>query len=166
MNENLIIPNSINEKLIEIENNPLYWAEYSLSDLPDYPIHCRKIVVSGFNIPDLENENDKKIYITIKQILTNKETGVDFKKNNAPIYTIFSSDSSDLMDEENKIILVDKHILDIEGNFLEIEKSTIKTPAIEYFKYNIINRKIHIIDIFRKYLEYFAVNKKEELDKI
>lgn len=166
MNENLIIPEPIQEVLTEINNCPRYWAEHPLEDLPDYPLHNRKIVVSGFNYPDLEAENDQKLHITVKQVLTNKETGIVFKKSNAPIWTIYADTWSYLRNQNFQLIEVDKQLFDEEGNTAGTEKSNIKVPTINYMKYILFNRQAHLVDLFGQYLSDFAIAKKTELNQI
>lgn len=166
MNENLIIPEAIQGILNDIKNCPKYWAEHPLADLPDYPLHNRKIVVSGFNFPDLEADNDQRIYITIKQILTNKETGLPFKKANAPIWTIYADTWSYLRNQNFQLIEVDKQLFDEEGNPNGTEKSNIKVPTIDYMKYILFNRQAHFVELFQMYLKDFAIAKESELKQI
>lgn len=99
--ENLIIPEPYKAILQAIENVPYFWAEHPLADHPDLPQFNRKLVVSGFNSPDLMDQNDERLYISIRQILSNKETGKIFKIFSAPAWEIMPNTWSYFRDPAN-----------------------------------------------------------------
>lgn len=165
--ENLIIPQEIQNRLEEINNVPYYWASINLPEHEDLPNFNRKLVVSGFNSPDLEVNQDERFFITVKQIFINKETGKIFKVFNAPQWEIYAHTWSYLRNQQFQVIEVDKQILDDEtGEVLSTEKSKIKVSTIKYFKTLLKNREAHLVDLFNAYMGDFANAKMEELNKL
>ena len=169
MSEKLIIPDPYKPILEAIDKAPYFWAEYPLPDHPDLPQFNRKLVVSGFNSPDLMDQNDERLYISIRQILTNKETGKIFKIFNAPVWEIMSNTWSYFRDPSNPMALVQvtKNIVDDEsGETVSSEKSYIKVNTIKYLKLLLHSRKAHLVDLFALYLKDFATAKMSDLDKL
>lgn len=165
--ENLIIPTEIQNRLEEINSTPYYWASINLPEHEDLPNFNRKLVVSGFNSPDLEVNNDERFFITVKQIFINKETGKIFKIFNAPQWEIFAHTWSYLRNSQFQVIEVDKQILDDEtGEVLSTEKSKIKVSTIKYFKTLLKNREAHLVDLFNAYMGDFAAVKMDELNRL
>ena len=165
--ENYILTPEIEARLQEINNTPYYWASIDLPEHEDLPNFNRKLVVSGFNSPDLEVNQDERFFITVKQIFINKETGKIFKVFNAPQWEIYAHTWSYLRNSQFQVIEVDKQILDDEtGEVLSTEKSKIKVSTIKYLKWLLLNRKAHLVDLFNLYLGDFANAKIEELNKL
>ena len=165
--ENYILTPAIEARLQEINSTPYYWASINLPEHEDLPNFNRKLVVSGFNSPDLEVNNDERFFITVKQIFINKETGNIFKIFNAPQWEIYAHTWSYLRNEQFQVIEVDKQILDDEtGEVLSTEKSKIQVSTIKYLKWLLLNRKAHLVDLFNLHLSDFAAAKIEELNKL
>ncbi|PIF44288.1 hypothetical protein CLU96_1229 [Chryseobacterium sp. 52] len=167
MKEILNIVSPYKEILQEIESTPYHWASYPLPEHPDLPQFNRKLIITGFNCPDLENQNDMRLYITVKQIYTNKETGKIFTSKELPTWTIYADTWSFVrnVNDYTKLVEVDKKTLDDDGAVIKTEKSYIKVGTIPYIKYLLLNKKIHLIDLFSLYLANFAESMKSELDK-
>lgn len=169
MSEKIIIPEPYKAILQAIENVPYFWAEHPLADHPDLPQFNRKIVVSGFNSPDLEEEQDERLYITVKQIFTHKDTGKVFKSFKAPLWEILADTWSYFRDpaDPTKLVQVDKQIIDDEdGSVISTEKTYIQLSTIKYLKFLLHQKKAHLVDLFEMYLKDFAAAKKEDLDKL
>lgn len=168
MKEVLVIPSPYKEMMQEISKIGYYWAELPLVEHPILTQFNRKLVISGFNSPDLENEQDKRLYITIKQIFTDKNTGKVFLVKNAPMWIIYADSWSYVrnINDASKYVEVDKQTFDDEGNLVKTEKVRLQANTIDYLKYQVINKKAHLIDLFSTYLNDFAVAFKDELDKL
>lgn len=168
MNENLIIPENVQQILTAIESVQKFWAEYPLQDHADLPQFNRKIVVSGFNLPDLTEENNQKLEITVRQLFINKESGSVFINKRQPIWTISTDTWSYMRNPENasQLIEVDKQIFDEEGNPDGTEKSNIKVSTIDYMKFLLFNKYAHLTDLFSMYLKDFAIAKETELNQL
>ena len=165
--ENLILTPTIEARLQEINNTQYYWASINLPEHEDLPNFNRKLVVSGFNSPDLEVNQDERFFITVKQIFINKETGKIFKVFNAPQWEIFAHTWSYLRNSQFQVIEVDKQILDDEtGEVMSTEKSKIKVSTIKYFKTLLKNREAHLVDLFNAYMGDFANAKMDELNRL
>ena len=164
--ENLILTPAIEARLQEINNTPYYWASINLPEHADLPNFNRKLVVSGFNSPDLEVNQDERFFITVKQIFINKETGKIFKVFNAPQWEIYAHTWSYLRNEQFQVIEVDKQIFDENNELISTEKSKIQVSTIKYLKWLLLNRKAHLVDLFNLYMGDFANAKLEELNKL
>ena len=164
--ENLILTPVIEARLQEINNTPYYWESINLPEHADLPNFNRKLVVSGFNSPDLEVNQDECFFITVKQIFINKETGKIFKIFNAPQWEIFAHTWSYLRNEQFQVIEVDKQIFDENNELISTEKSKIQVSTIKYLKWLLLNRKAHLVDLFNLYMGDFANAKLEELNKL
>ncbi len=166
MAEKLVIPEPYQLLLIDIQNIHYYWASINLPEHEDLPNFNRKLVVSGFNSPDLEVNQDERFFITVKQIFINKETGKIFKIFNAPQWEIYAHTWSYLRNEQFQVIEVDKQIFDENNELISTEKSKIQVSTIKYLKWLLLNRKAHLVDLFNLYLSDFAAAKIEELNKL
>lgn len=169
MIEKIIILSPYKELMQEIESIPYYWAEQPIEDHPLLPQFNRKLVISGFNSPDLENERDKRLYITIKQIFTDKSTGKVYMMKNAPLWTVYAHTWSyvrNISDPTKLAPEVEKQTLNDEGEIVKTEKVKLTTGTIDYLKYHLLNRKAHLIDLFYMYLLDFYNSQKEELNKL
>ena len=164
--ENLILTPVIEARLQEINSTPYYWASINLPEHADLPNFNRKLVVSGFNSPDLESNQDERFFITVKQIFINKETGKIFKVFNAPQWEIYAHTWSYLRNEQFQVIEVDKQIFDENNELISTEISKIQVSTIKYLKWLLLNRKAHLVDLFNLYMGDFANAKLEELNKL
>ncbi len=164
--ENYILTPVTESRLQEINSTPYYWASINLPEHEDLPNFNRKLVVSGFNSPDLEVNNDERFFITVKQIFINKETGKIFKIFNAPQWEIYAHTWSYLRNEQFQVIEVDKQIFDENNELISTEKSKMQVSTIKYLKWLLLNRKAHLVDLFNLYMGDFANAKLEELNKL
>ena len=164
--ENYILTPEIEARIQEINNTPYYWASIDLPEHEDLPNFNRKLVVTGFNSPDLEVNQDERFFITVKQIFINKETGKIFKVFNAPQWEIYAHTWSYLRNEQFQVIEVDKQILDENNELISTEKSKIQVSTIKYLKWLLLNRKAHLVDLFNLYLGDFANAKMDELNRL
>lgn len=165
--ENYILTPEIEARLQEINSTPYYWASINLPEHADLPNFHRKLVVSGFNSPDLEVNQDERFFITVKQIFINKQNGKVFKIFQAPVWEIYAHTWSYLRNEQFQVIEVDKQILDDNtGEIISTEKSKIQVSTIKYLKWLLLNRKAHLVDLFQMYLGAFAESKIDELNKL
>ena len=164
--ENLILTPSIEARLQEINNTPYYWASINLPEHEDLPNFNRKLVVSGFNSPDLEVNQDERFFITVKQIFINKETGKIFKVFNAPQWEIYAHTWSYLRNEQFQVIEVDKQIFNENHELISTEKSKIQVSTIKYLKWLLLNKKAHLVDLFNIYMSDFVTAKIDELNKL
>ena len=166
--EKLQIPKVLEPILQAINGVPYYWAEMPLEDLSELPQFNRKIVVSGFNSPDLEDENDERIYITIKQLFINKETGKIFMTRKQKPWEILSSLKSIFPNpaDATKPVFVNENTLDDEGEVVETNKVILKVPSVKLMRFLLLTKQAHLTDLFAANLKDFAIQFKEELDTI
>lgn len=169
LNENLQIPEPYLSFLEAVDNVPTIWAEHPLPDLPELSMFSRKIAVTGFNAPKCSPETGNRIYISVEQILTHRDSGKLFKAMNAPMWEIMDETWSYLRDfsDPTKLVEVDQIIPDPENPEATVTvKSFIKIPTVKYLKFLILNKKAHLVDLFEQYLSDFAAAKASELEKL
>ena len=159
--ENLKFTPQQKELLDEILATPYYWAELPLEDLPDVPSRDRKIVVSGFNCPDLEKGNDERIYITIKRILIHKETKFEDTNPKSFEWEITANLKSIIPNQT-----IQKEISDAEGNIIETTEVPFKVPSVKFIRYLLLNKQAQITDLLESALADFANQFKTQLDTL
>ena len=140
---------------------PYYWAELRLEDLSSLPFHDRKIVISGFNCPDLEKNNDERIYITIKRILIHKDTRIEDSIKKSFEWEITANLKSIIPNQT-----LQKEILDEEGNILETIEVPFKVPSVKFIRYLLLNKQAQITDLLESALADFANQFKTQLDTL
>ena len=160
--ENLKYSDAQKAFLNEVNNTPYYWGELPLEDLPAMPNHNRKIVVSGFNCPDLEENSDERIYITIKRIFTDKSTGEVLSSKKSYNWEITANLKS-IVNDFGKVI---KEITDDEGNVIETKEVDFKVQSVKLMRFLLLNKQKHLKDLFAEALTDFATQFKEKLDTL
>lgn len=168
LNKNLQIPEPYLSFLEAVDRVPEIWAQHALEDLPDAPQFDRKIVVSGFNVPKNTDTIKDRIYITVEQLWTLKDSGKMFTKKDAPMWEISDNTWSYLRDftDPSRLVEVDKIEPDPETGEPVRSKSFVRLYTTKYLRFLLLNRQSHLVDLFEQYLKDFAIAKKDELDKI
>lgn len=167
MSETIYIPQKIQDVLTEIQNVPEWWAEIPLSDLPRFESFNRKLVVSGFNFPDLTEEGDKRAEIFIRQIYTDKESGEVFvNKRQKSGVLLFDSKSFLRFDNSSDLVVVDR-VTDpeIEGETPVRDKVNLTVNHLDYIRRNLYSKTEHLVFILEDYLKSYATENSVELDK-
>lgn len=145
-----------------VMSTPYYWAELPLGDLQEMPNHNRKIVVSGFNNPDLEDSNDERIYITIKRLFIDKTSG----KISTLKKTFQWEITANLKSIVNTFGKVTKEITDDEGNVVETQEVDFKLPSVKLMRFLLLNKQKHLAELFEDALTDFATQFKTEIDTL
>lgn len=160
-----IIPQPIAETLQDIKSVPLQWASIPLGDHPALPNFNRSLAVTGFNLPDL-GDKDQRAYITLKQILTDKLNGRVSAVVNCPIWEIMPHNWSLLREETDlqRAVEVDEQTIDdVTEEVLSIGKTYLKVEAVKYIRHLLTEKKAHLSDILRVYLQDYAQAKEQDL---
>ena len=163
-----IIPELYADLVNSIKNTSYYLAERPLVDHIDYINYNRKLVVSGLNIPDLEDACDKRIFISLRQILVNKYTGDIYKKFPSFLIEISADNTTFLLEpfNPNSFAKVDYQDVDGEGKIIKSYKDRLSVNSIDYTKSLIKNKNLHLMDILEIFLKDYIDKNKEYLDKI
>lgn len=168
MEKIVIIPELYADLVNSIKNTSYYLAEQPLSDHIDYINYNRKLVISGLNIPNLEDVGDKRIFISLRQILVNKDTGDIYKKFPSFLVEISADNTTFLLDpvNPNSFAKVDYQDVDGEGKIIKSYKDRLSVNSIDYIKSLIKNKNLHLVDILEIFLKDYIDKNKEYLDKI
>lgn len=167
MSEKIITTKKVQDILSAIENVPDWWAEIPLEDLPVFANFNRKLVVSGFNFPDLTEENDKRAEIFIRQIYTDKESGEVFVNKRQGAIVILSHFKTPLrVDNTSDLIQADR-ITDseIEGESPVKDKVKLYVNQLDYIKKNLSGKTEHLTFILEGILKDYALENSSSLDK-
>lgn len=167
MSEKITIPEKIKNILSEIENVPEWWAEIPLVDTPILSNFNRKLVVSGFNFPDLTDDNDKRAEIFIRQIYTDKDTGeVLINKRQRTGVILASSVTALRVDGSPDLIVVDRVTdSEVEGESPVRDRVNLSADHLDYIRRNLYRRSEHLTFILEDFLKSYAVENTSELDK-
>lgn len=168
MTEKIYIPDNIQEILTQIENVSDWWAEIPLGDHPKLTGFNRKLVVSGFNFPDLSEENNKRAEIFIRQIFSDKESGEAFvNRRQKPGSILIDTKTEFRKFGESNSMKFDRVIdSEIEGEAPVRDKVSINVNQIDYFKRNLLFNSESLVFMLEDYLKNYAINNASELDKI
>lgn len=167
MSETITIPEKIKTILSDIENVPEWWAEIPLADTPVLSNFNRKLVVSGFNFPDLSDVNDKRAEIFIRQIYTAKDTGEVFINKRQRTGSILASSMTALrVDGSSDLIVVDRVTeSELEGEGPVRDRVNLSVGHLDYIRRNLYSKSEHLTFILEEFLKSYAVENTTELDK-
>ena len=162
-----IIPEIYTDLVNLINTASYYLAEQPLPDHKDYISFNRKLVIAGLNIPDLEDAGDKRIFISLRQILVNKYTGDIYKKFPSFLIEINSIDLINIRKPENITENIEVGFKIVEDNkIISRNKGPLNVNAIDYFKSMLANKNFHIKDILEIYLADYIAKHEDELNNI
>ena len=162
-----IIPEIYTDLVNLINTAPYCLAERPLTDHLDYINYNRKLVITGLNIPDLEDAGDKRIFISLCQILINKDTGDTYKKFPSFLVEINSIDLISIRKPENITENIEVGFKIVEDNkIVSKNKGPLDVNAIDYFKSMLFNKNFHLKDILEIYLADYIAKHENELNNI
>ena len=162
-----IIPDVYKDLINLINNAPYYLAERPLIDHLDYINYNRKLVITGLNIPALEDADDKRIFISLRQILVDKATGDIYKKFPSFLFEINSVDLISIRKPENITENIEVGFEIVEDNkIVSKNKGPLDVKAIDYFKSMLFNKKLHLKDILEICLADYIAKHENELNNI
>lgn len=167
MDEKVILTQKIKDTLLEIKNVPEWWAEIPLVDSLVFSNFNRKLVVSGFNFPDLIEDNDKRAEIFIRQIYSDKVSGEVFVNKRQKSGIILSMSETFLrVDNSSDVIVVDRVTeSEIEGEAPVRDRVNLPVDHLDYIKRNLFSKTEHLTFILEDFLKKYAVENSTELDK-
>ncbi|MEC3875923.1 hypothetical protein [Chryseobacterium salviniae] len=141
------------------------WYEISLPDHPIYPQFARKLVVTGFNTPDMEGE-EERIYVNVRQYLILKEGNKIHKRLIMPNWEIHQGNVEEIMGADGHLITQTVIEKDDEDNVISEKIETIKTSSIQYVRFLIKSKSVHLVDIFGKFMSLYAQLFEEKINDI
>lgn len=155
----------IQEIVDGIENTGKTWYEMDLPDHPLYPIFKRKLVVTGFNTPDLENDDEDRIYISVREYLILKENEKIHKKIEMPIWSINENNSEQLLDDSGQQIVAE-FTIEENGEIIDHGVDLVKVSSVQYIRYLIKTRSVHLADILQRFMPLYVQLYENQIDNI
>lgn len=154
--ETKLIISPENKAILEvIKNTGETWFETQLPDHPIYPQFARKLVVTGFNTPDMEGD-EERIYVNIRQYLILKEGNVIHKKLTMPNWEIHEGNVEEIMGADGKLLTGILQIKDDEGNVISETTEALKAQSVQYVRFLIKSKSVHLVDVFGKFMSLYA----------
>lgn len=164
MGKELILSTEIETLLNEIKNTGKAWYEIPLPDLPIYPKFKRRLVVTGFTTPDMEGDEDR-IYVNVRQYLILKDTGNVHKKIKMKDWMIHEGNVEEITGQ-NGLIKVPYVVKDEEGIVIEQGEEILKAQSVQYVRFLVKNKSMHIVDILERFMGIYIDLFKEEIDNV
>lgn len=151
-----IIITSENQAILNaIKNTGKTWFEMPLPDHPIYPQFARKLVVTGFNTPDMQGD-EERIYVNVRQYLILKDGNIIHKKLPMPNWEIHEGNIEEIMGKDGKILTQTVIVKDDEGNVISETVEPLKAQSVQYVRFLIKSKSVHLVDIFRKFMSLYA----------
>lgn len=147
-----------------IENTPKYWAEFILPELPLFPLFKRKLAVVGFGVTPTENYQNEFFEISIIQVIENKETGELYKTKVEDVWYIYNTNKEEVIGSDGQEIKGIRKHYNQSGEVEKEEEIIMKAPSVQYIKFLILNKQIHITDLFKKFMGLYYSIHQENID--
>ncbi|MEG0760085.1 MAG: hypothetical protein RSA74_11075 [Chryseobacterium sp.] len=153
------------QALIEmIKNTGKTWFEMPLPDHPIYPQFSRKIVVTGYNTPDMEGD-EERIYVNVRQYLILKESNVLHKNVVMPNWMIHEGNVEEIAVKDG-LLYGTRTEYDDAGNIISETQEVLKAQSVRYVRFLIKAKKAHIVDVFARFMGMYVEKFKTEIDAI
>lgn len=164
MNKELILTPEIKALVEAIKNTGKTWHESALPEHPLYPQFNRRLVVTGFTTPDMEDDEDR-IYVNVRQYLILKDSGKIHKRIKMKDWLIHEGNVEEIMTKEG-VLKVPFEIKDDEGNVIEKGEEVLKAQSVQYVRFLIKTKALHLVDILGRFMGLYIDLFKEEIDDI
>ena len=165
MTTEIILKTEDKALLDAIENTGKIWYEMDLPEHEIYPQFARKLVVTGFNTPDLEIENEDRIYVYVRQYLYLKESNILHKKVKMPDWFIHEGNAEEVVGQ-NGIIMGTEIVKDDEGIVVSEKAVMVKANSVKYVRFLVKNKQAYIGDILEQFMALYVQLFKNEIDNI
>ena len=166
MNTELIITPEVQAVINTIRSTGKNWFETALPDHPVYPQFARKLVVTGFNTPDLENDNEERIYVNIRQYLILKEGNKIYKRLKMPDWIIYESNVEEVMGSNGQLLTQTVVIKNDAGNVISTIVEPVKVKSVQYVRFLMKTKAIGLVDVFARFMSIYIDKFKTEIDNI
>ncbi|MBB4807471.1 putative cupredoxin-like copper-binding protein [Chryseobacterium defluvii] len=162
--EELIIDPEVQAIIDAIKNTGKSWHEITLPDHPVYPQFSRKLVVAGFNTPDMEGSEDR-IYVSVRQYLILKEGNTVYKRIKMPDWMIHENNVEEVMGQ-NGLLKGKRVIKDENSEVLSESEETLKAQSVQYIRFLIKTKSAHLADIFTRFMGLYILLFETEINEI
>ena len=152
--ETIISPE--NQMILDlIKNTGKTWFEMPLPDHPLYPQFSRKLVVTGFNTPDMGDTEDR-IYVYVRQHLILKQGNVVHKKLRLPEWLIHEGNVEEIMGADGKLLTKKVVVKDDEDNVISETEDPLKAQSVQYVRFLIKSKAAHLTDVLGRFMTLYA----------
>ena len=163
MKKTIISPE--NKALLEaIKNIGKTWFEMDLPEHSVYPQFIRKLVVTGFNTPDMEGD-EERIYVNVRQYLILKEGVTVHKRLKMPLWMIHEGNIEDVAGKDGLLTQTVQE-LDDDGNVISEVIEPLKAQSVQYVRFLVKNKQMHIVDVLARFMGIYVEKFKTEIDNI
>ena len=164
-NTRLILTTNDKEMIEAINMVSDNWHEMSLPDHPIYPQFSRKLIVTGFSNPNLEKP-EERIYVYVTQVLTLKSTNEVYKYIPMKSWDIYEWNTEEVVRPDGTVMKGIRQILDDEGNVIDEKEEVIKVPSIQYVRFLIKSKTVHLTDLLARFMVQYVEYFKKEINEI
>ncbi|MCW3168897.1 hypothetical protein OMO38_10225 [Chryseobacterium sp. 09-1422] len=165
MNTELIIKPEDQAMIDAIKSIGKSWYEMALPDHPIYPQFARKLVVTGFNTPDMEGD-EERIYVNVRQYLILKDGNVIHKRLTMPNWQIHEGNVEEIMGASGKLLTGIRQLKDDDGNVISEEIETLKAQSVQYVRFLIKTKSIDLVDVFAQFMGIYKDKFQTKIDSI
>lgn len=160
MKTELIVTPEVQALLEAIKNTGKAWHEITLPDHPMFSQFTRKLVVTGFNTPDMEGSEDR-IYVNVRQYLVLKEGNKTYKRLQMPDWLIHEGNVEEIVGKDGVL----KGILrttNENGGIISEKEEVLKAQSVQYVRYLIKTKNAHVVEILQRFMgQYIDLFDKE-----
>lgn len=164
-NTRLILTTNDKEMIEAINMVSDNWHEMPLPDHPIYPQFSRKLIVTGFSNPNLEKP-EERIYVYVTQVLTLKSTNEVYKYIPMKSWDIYEWNTEEVVRPDGTVMKGIRQILDDEGNVIDEKEEVIKVPSIQYVRFLIKSKTVHLTDVLARFMVQYVEYFKKEINEI
>jgi hypothetical protein len=165
MNTTLILTTNDTQMIEAINMVSDSWYEMPLPDHPIYPQFSRKLMVTGFSNPNLEKP-EERIYVYVTQVLTLKSTNEVYKKIPLKPWTIYEWNTEEVIRPDGTVMKGIRKITDDDGNVIEEKEEIVKIPSIQYVRFLIKSKTVHLTDVLARFMGQYVELFTEEINNI
>lgn len=140
------------------------WHEVQIPDHPIYQQFSRKLVVTGFNTPEMEG-GEERVYVNFQQHLTLKEGNVLHKKINIPNWVITESNIEEVMGADG-LLKGTRVTKNIEGDIISEVEEVLTVNSVQYVRFLVKNKHLHIVDVLERFMGLYIQLFNKEINDI
>lgn len=164
MKTELILTAEVQAIVDAIKNTGKSWHEIGLPDHPVYPQFARKLVVTGFNTPDMEGDEDR-IYINVRQYLVLRDSNKIYKRLKMPDWVIHEGNVEEIMGKNGVLKGIYRTTND-EGEIIAEKEEILKAQSVQYIRFLIKTKSVHLVDIFAQFIGMYIPLFDKEINDI
>lgn len=164
MKTELIVTPEVQAALDAIKNTGKSWHEVVLPDHPIYPQFARKLVVTGFNTPDMEG-NEDRIYVNVRQYLIIRDANIVHKRLKMPDWMIHEENMEEILGE-NGFLKGIYRTTDDNGQIVEEKEEILKVQSVQYVRFLIKTKAAHIVDVLERFMGLYIALFDKDINEI